>query len=82
MEKGSAFQHIGSRGDLNCDDGKKLEVGQLEGIEEKTIEESRKCIEDLEHPEDLMIDSLNETMRSYVFATEKLCVNVGIDEHT
>lgn len=47
LEKGFAFQHIGSRGDLDCDDGQKLEVGQLEETEEKAIEESLKCIEDL-----------------------------------
>ena len=78
MEEGSAFQHIGSREDLNCDDGQKLEVGQLEEAEERTIEETLKCIEDLEQQGDLMIKSSKETMRSYVFTTDKLCVNVGV----
>lgn len=80
LEKGSSFQHIGSRGDLNCEDGQKLEVEQLEEAEEKTIEESLKSIEDLGQQEELMIDSSNETMGYYVFKTDKLCVNAGVDE--
>ena len=48
LEKGSAFQHIGSRGDLNCDEGQKLEVEQIEEFEEETIEESLKSMENLE----------------------------------
>ena len=34
----------------------------------------------MEQQEELIIDSSNETMRSYVFKAYKLCVNAGLDE--
>ena len=83
LGKSFVFQHIGNRGDLTYDDGQNLEIqqsiGQLEEIEERTIKEFLKCIEDLKHQEDLLIQSSNETMGSYGFKTNKICVNVGIE---
>lgn len=37
-------------------------------------------MEDLEQQEDVVIKSPNGTMRSYVFTTDKLCVNAGVKE--
>ena len=52
LGKSFTFQHIGSRGNLTYDDGQKLKIKQLiekiKGIEEKTIEEFMKSVEDLE----------------------------------